>query len=137
MMRRLSRVVTAAAGALAIALSLVSCAGAAEKTVDHTAESVVLTPGEALIVDFGEVNATVGQEWSITEEPDAAVLAPGEKRSTYLGEPGETGAPSELSYRFAPAGEGTTVIEFEFLFRGSVPEDPDDRKTAKIEVTVK
>ncbi|WP_435744335.1 protease inhibitor I42 family protein [Microbacterium sp. PMB16] len=128
---------TAAAGALAIGLSLVSCAGAAEKTVDYTAESVTLAPGEALVVDFGEVNATVGQEWSITQEPDDAVLAPGEERSKYLGQPGETGAPSEFSYRFAPVGTGTTVIEFEYLFRGSVPEDPDDQKTAKIEVTVK
>lgn len=136
-MRGFRRIVVTAAGALAIGLSLVSCAGTTEKTVDHTAESVSLAPGEALVVDFGEVNATVGQEWSITREPDADVLAPGEKRAKYLGESGETGAPSELSYRFAPAGEGTTVIEFEFLFRGSVPEDPEDQKTAKIEVTVK
>lgn len=136
-MRGISRTAGIIAGVVAIASVLVSCAGAGEKTVDYTAESVTLAPGEALVVDFGEVNATVGQEWVITQEPDAAVLGPGEERSRYLGEDGMTGAPSEVTFRFAPEGEGTTVIEFEYRFRGSVPEEPDDQKTAKIDVTVK
>jgi hypothetical protein len=70
------------------------------------------------------------------EEPDAAVLGEGEEHSDYLGESGETGAASDLSYRFAAVGEGTTTIEFEYRFRGFVPEDPEDQKTATIEVTV-
>jgi predicted secreted protein len=136
MMRRSTRTVLLLAGAIALTASLASCAGAPEKTVDYTETSVTLAPGEALIVDFGEVNATVGQEWVLTEEPDAAVLGPGEERSRYLGEDGMTGAPSEVTYRFAPVGEGTTVIEFEYRFRGEVPEDRDDQETARIEVTV-
>lgn len=124
-------------GTIAVAAGLASCAGAAEKVIDHTAESVTLAPGEALVIDFGEVNSSVGEDWEITQEPDPAVLGPGEERSRYLGEDGMTGAPSEVTYRFAPAGEGTTVIEFEYRFRGEIPEDPEDQKTAKIEVTVK
>ncbi|WP_341945543.1 protease inhibitor I42 family protein [Microbacterium sp. LWH11-1.2] len=124
-------------GTIAVAAGLASCASAAEKVIDHTADSVTLAPGEALVIDFGEVNSSVGEDWEITQEPDPAVLGPGEERSRYLGEDGMTGAPSEVTYRFAPAGEGTTVIEFEYRFRGEIPEDPEDQKTAKIEVTVK
>lgn len=82
------------------------------------------------------MNSSVGEDWEITQEPDAAVLGPGEERSVYRGEEGMTGAPSEVTYRFAPHGEGTTVIEFEYRFRGEIPEDPEDQKSAKIEVTV-
>jgi len=120
-----------------VGLGLGGCSAVMEKTVDRTTSSVTLAPGEALVVDFGEVNHTVGDEWVITREPDPAVLGPGEERSRYLGEDGETGAPSELSYRFAPVGDGTTVIQFEYQFRGSVPEESSDQETAEITVTVK
>jgi len=128
-------VVVAAAAAVGMGLS--GCSAAAEKTVDYTTSSVSLAPGESLVVDFGEVNHTVGDEWVITQEPDPSVLGPGDERSRYLGEDGEAGAPSELSYRFAPVGTGTTVIQFEYEFRGSVPEDVSDQETAEITVTVK
>ena len=120
-----------------VGLGLSGCSAVMEKTVDHTTSSVTLAPGEALVVDFGEVNHTVGDEWIITQEPDPEVLGPGDERSRYLGEDGEAGAPSELSYRFAPVGDGTTVIQFEYQFRGSVPEDVSDQETAEITVTVK
>lgn len=109
----------------------------AEKTIEHTVESVTLAPGEALVVDFGEINPSVGDALVITREPDATVLEAGIEETHHLGEEGMTGAPSELSYRFAPAGQGATVIEFEYQFRGSVPEDLDDQRTARIEVTVR
>lgn len=118
-------------------LQLVGCSAGLETSIAYTTSSVTLAPDEALIVDFGEVNPTVGDEWVVTREPDPAVLGPGDERSRYLGEDGETGAPSELSYRFAAVGEGTTVIQFEYRFRGAVPEDLDDQKTAEITVTVK
>lgn len=121
----------------AVGMGLSGCSAAVEKTVDYTTSSVSLAPGESLVVDFGEVNHTVGDEWVITQEPDPSVLGPGDERSRYLGEDGEAGAPSELSYRFAPVGNGTTVIQFEYQFRGSVPEDVSDQETAEITVTVK
>ncbi|WP_146008121.1 protease inhibitor I42 family protein [Microbacterium aurantiacum] len=136
-MRRRTRTVMAVVVATIMGLGIAGCAGAAEKTVEHTADSVTLAPGETLVVDFGEINPSVGDAWVITQEPDAAVLGPGEEETRYTGEEGMTGAPSELSYRFAPVGTGTTVIEFEYQFRGEVPEDLDDQKTAKIEVTVR
>lgn len=120
-----------------LGLGVTGCAAAMEKTVDYRSSSVTLAPGEALVVDFGEINPTVGDDWVIVREPDPAVLGSGDDRTRYLGEDGEAGAPSELSYRFAPVGEGTTVIEFEYQFRGSVPEDPDDQQSAEITVTVR
>lgn len=135
-MRGLVRAAFVFVCAVTVTIGLASCTAPAEKTVDHTAESVTLAPGEALVIDFGEVNGSVGEEWVLTQEPDGAVLGPGERRSRYLGEDGMTGAPSEVTYRFAPVEEGATMIEFEYRFRGSVPEDLDERKTARIEVTV-
>lgn len=135
-MWRLVRACAVVSVAASLGLGLTGCS-AAEKTVDHTTSSVTLAPGEALVVDFGEINPTVGDAWVITREPDPAVLGPGEERSRYLGEDGETGAPSEVSYRFAPVGDGTTVVQFEYQFRGVVPEDADDQQTAEITVTVK
>lgn len=135
MMRVTTRAVALLAGALLLGAGLTACS-ASEQTIDYTETAVTLAPGEALVVDFGEVNATVGNEWVIVQQPDGSILDEGERRSNYLGAPGETGASSDLSYRFAPVGEGTTVIEFEYRFRGSVPEDVEDQKTAMIEVTV-
>lgn len=135
-MRGMLRTTAAIAGAILTAATMAGCMGAAEKTIDYTQTSVTLAPGEALVVDMGEVNASVGTDWVITQEPDPAVLSAGESHSRYLGEDGSVGGPNELTYRFAPVGTGTTVIAFEYRFRGAVPEDPDDRKTAEIAVTV-
>ncbi|WP_311879253.1 hypothetical protein [Microbacterium forte] len=135
-MGRLVKACAVVAVAASLGLGLTGCS-AAEKTVAYTTSSVTLAPGEALVVDFGEINPTVGDAWVITREPDPAVLGPGDERSRYLGQDGETGAPSEVSYRFAPVGDGTTVIQFEYEFRGAVPEDADDQQTAEITVTVK
>lgn len=135
-MWKLVKACAVVAVATSLGLGLTGCS-AAEKTVAYTTSSVTLAPGEALVVDFGEINPTVGDAWVITREPDPAVLGPGDERSRYLGQDGETGAPSEVSYRFAPVGDGTTVIRFEYEFRGTVPEDADDQQTAEITVTVK
>ena len=135
-MRRLVKACAAVTVAATLALGLTGCY-AAEKTIDYSTSSVTLAPGEALVVEFGEINRTVGDAWVITGEPDPAVLGPGGERSRYLGQDGETGAPSDVSYRFAPVGEGTTVIRFEYEFRGAVPADADDQQTAEITVTVR
>jgi predicted secreted protein len=134
-MRIMNRAAALLTAALLLSVGLSGCS-ASEKIIDYTDTAATLAPGEVLVIDFGEVNASVGSEWVMVEEPDAAVLGEGEEHSDYLGESGETGAASDLSYRFAAVGEGTTTIEFEYRFRGFVPEDPEDQKTATIEVTV-
>lgn len=122
---------------VAFGATLAGCAGTAEQTVDYTAGTVTVSTGETLVVDFGEVNPSVGDDWVITTEPDPAVLGEGDPEFTTDAPDGMTGAPGELVYRFPTTGAGTTVIAFEYRFRGEVPEDIDDQKTAEITVTVK
>lgn len=136
-MRDTGRAAATALAAILLVAGLGGCGATVEKHVDHTASSVSLGLGEVLIVDFGEVNTTVGDSWVLTREPDPTVLGEGDERNRYLGDDGETGAPSDVSYRFAAIGGGTTVVRFDFHFRGSVPEDPQDRRSAEIAVTVK
>lgn len=135
-MRKILRAAAALTATMVLAATMSSCA-AAEKTVDYTETEVAITTGETLVVDFGNVNSSVGDEWVVVQEPDAKVLGPAKSRSEYQGEKGTTGSASHLSYRFAAVGSGTTEIAFEYRFRGEVPEDPDDQKTAEITVTVK
>ena len=71
---------------------LTACAGSAEKTVSYTATSVDLAPGEALVVEFGEVNGSVGDAWVLTQEPDPAILGEGEELTRALGD--APGSPS-------------------------------------------
>lgn len=123
--------------AVLLAAGLGGCGAAVEKRVEYMSSSVSLGLGEVLIVEFGEVNTSVGDAWVLTRAPDPAVLGEGDERTRYLGDEGETGAPSELTYRFRAVGGGTTVIRFDYQFRGSVPEDPQDRRSAEITVTVK
>ena len=136
-MRDVRRAVAAVMVAAAITLPLGGCASVIERRVEYTASSVSLARGEALVVEFGEVNHSVGDDWVLTREPDPAVLGEGDERSRDLGEDGETGSPSQMTYRFPAIGAGTTVVRFEYRFRGAVPEDPANRKSAEITVTVK
>lgn len=134
-MRKMLRT-TVVLAALVASATLSGCTGA-QKTVDYTDTSVSLSPGETLVVDFGFINPSIGDEWIITAQPDATVLEEG--RSSFdSGQPDPPpGSGGELVYRFAPVGSGTTTISFEYRYRGEIPEDPDDQKTAEITVTVK
>ena len=72
-----------------------------------------------LVVDFGEINESVGDAWALTVEPDPAVLAVGAVASEYQGEEGMTGAPTALTHSFEAVGRGETAIEFQFSYRGT------------------
>lgn len=136
-MTSMRRGVAVLAALVAAGAILTACTGPAEKTVDYTASAVTVSAGEILVVDFGEVNPSVGDDWVIITEPDPAVLGEGDSEFTTDAPDGMTGAPGELVYRFPTTGAGTTVIAFEYRFRGEVPEDIEDQKTAEITVTVK
>lgn len=131
--RALPALVFAAAGLSAVVLS--GCA-AASVTVGYEESVVTVETGTELVVDFGEVNASVGSDWVIISDPDPSVLSKGEKSTEYAGEEGSVGGPSDLAYRFAATGTGQTKIQFEYQFRGAVPDDPTEQKTALIDVTV-
>lgn len=105
-------------------------------TVDHEESKVELNTGDTLIVDFGTVNHSVGDEWIITSEPDPSLMSAGKQLSKYLGGEGEAGAPSELKFEFSAKSAGSTKVEFVYEFRGAVPEDPDQQGTASIDITI-
>lgn len=136
-MTSMSRSLGVFAALVAVGATLTACAGSAEKTVAYTESVVALAAGETLVVDFGEINPSVGDDWAITKEPDPGVLGEGDSEFTTDAPDGMTGAPGELVYRFPTTGAGTTVIAFEYRFQGEVPKDADDQKTAEITVTVK
>lgn len=118
-------------------MCLVSCGAPSEKvTISRTDPRVTLNVGDVLEVDFGEVNSSVGDAWIIVTPPDSSVLSVGESHEKYLGKGGMVGAPSELSYTFKATGQGATTIEFEYRFRGAVPDDVDVQESASIEITV-
>lgn len=135
-MRSMGRRLAVLAVLILAGSGLTACSGPGEVTVDYTQDAVTVTSGQILVVDFGEINPSVGDDWVITSEPDSAVLGHGGADFTSDAPEGMTGAPGELVYRFTAVAPGTTVIAFEYRFRGDLPEYVDDRKTAEITVTV-
>ncbi|MFD5598938.1 protease inhibitor I42 family protein [Leucobacter sp. NPDC058333] len=125
--------VAAVVGLISVGVS--GCAAKTE-TIGFTQSEVTVTQGEELVIDFGEVNHSVGSEWVVVAQPDPAVLGPADAQSEYLGEKGSVGGPSHLTYHFAAVGSGMTKIQFEYQFRGAVPDDPAEQKTSTIAVTV-
>ncbi|MEV8338473.1 hypothetical protein [Leucobacter sp. NPDC077196] len=128
-------VLSLAAAALG-AFALSGCAAPGSVTVGYEESSVAVENGTELTVDFGEVNMSVGSDWVIISDPDPSVLSTGEKVTEYAGESDSVGGPNDLAYRFTATGTGQTKIQFEYQFRGAVPDDPTEQKTALIDVTV-
>ncbi|UYO98384.1 protease inhibitor I42 family protein [Microbacterium sp. M28] len=136
-MRAMTRFATAMVVAMTAAVALSGCAASDEVVVEYSEDVATLSIGDILVVDFGEINSSVGDGWVIVSPPDPAVLGEGVEASEYLGEEGSTGAANRFAYRFEAVGEGRTTVEFEYRFRGEVPEDPGEQETAMIEVTVR
>ncbi|MEP7766113.1 protease inhibitor I42 family protein [Sanguibacter sp. 25GB23B1] len=107
-----------------------------EVVVDATASSAELVVGQTLVVDLGEMNSSVGDDWLITDEPDGEVLREGERFSEYLGEDGEDGGRNTLAYEFEAVGDGETTLELEYRFRGGAPDFGHGPEPVSITVTV-
>lgn len=86
--------------------------------VDASATTAELVVGQTLVVDFGEINTSVGDEWVLTQDPDDEVLSQGEAESEVLGD-GAPGSPSTFLYAFEAREAGTSTIDFEYRFRGA------------------
>ena len=108
----------------------------AEVVVGPTDTSAELVVGQTLLVDFGEINSSVGDEWVITQEPDGEVLSEGDPVSEYLGEPGTDGGYNTLVYEFEAVGEGETTVELEYRFRGGAADFGHGPEPVSITVTV-
>lgn len=127
--------------ALAIA-SLLAVSGCSmpDVTVAHDAGSATVAVGETLRVDFGEVNPSVGDNWFLVGEPDAAVLTEVGSETEEVSDCDGTGCPAELTWDFEAVGEGETTLVFQYCFRTG-PEDcmgdsNDGPAPAPVELTV-
>ena len=123
----------------ALVLALGACTQAPDQVIPYTAEVAALAVGETLVVDFGDVNSSIGDGWQLTARPDPAVLSDGEAIQEYDGQ-GEPppGSASHLVYEFTARAPGTTTIGFTYAYRGEVG-DPEGRTadpTPEIRVTV-
>lgn len=133
-MSSISRLPVALAMAASLVLVATGCSSVTK--VDSDAGSATVPEGGTLVVDFGEINQSVGDDWVIIVEPDPAVLGDGVPE--YLGEDGAPpGASSRLTYSFPAVGKGTTTVEFEYRFRGEAPDDAADQKTVTLDVAVR
>lgn len=112
--------------------------GAGAVTVGAQSASVQLVQGEVLVVELGEINGGVGSTWDLVAEPDAAVLGPGRRVSTSVGDedPPPPGTPSALAYHLEAVGPGATTIEFRYSLRGELTDPPSGPGQVVIEVTV-
>src|SRR5699024_10683309 len=79
---------------------------------------VELEVGQQLVIDFGTVNSSVGDEFELVTEPDSTILADFGASYRYLGEEDEDGAPSELQYTGEAAESGETEVVIEYYYRG-------------------
>ena len=137
---RRSLVLVLGASAFAGALALTGCSGADDPppvTVPYTAGTATIGVGETLVVDFGEINPSIGDAWDLTQAPDEAVLSQGDVETTELN-PGADGSGIELAYTFVGESAGTTTIGFTYSYRGDVGDENGrtDDPSPTIEVTV-
>lgn len=117
---------------------LVGCAPAErEVVVGYRTDSVTVPLGETLVVDFGMINSSVGDQRDVVSKPDPNVLVPDTRKIEHDGPPQPIGGPHGFAYRFTARAKGTTTIGFEYRFRGEIPSDPAQQETSTITVTVR
>lgn len=91
-------------------------------SVDSTTERVQLEVGQTLAIEFGTINYSIGDSWSIATDPDPAVLQEllqeVETPEDVSQQPPMPGADTTLTMRFVAVGTGQTTIEFQYSYRG-------------------
>ena len=111
---------------LALALTLAVVATGCDReprtvTVGVDGGSATLAAGERLSVDFGEVNASIGDGWFLVESPDAAVLA--DDGEQYTSECDMPGCGAQLRWNFTGAAAGETRLVFQYCYRSRPGDD--------------
>ena len=94
------------------------CFSARTVTVRADAGSAHLAPGEALRVELGAVNSSIGDAWFLTTPPDGAVLR--DRGRLYRGDCDAPGCGGKLTWEFTAAGKGTTTVVFRYCYRSTV-----------------
>lgn len=106
-----------------------------ELVIDPTTSSAELVVGQTLVVDFGEINSSVGDGWVLDQDVDG-VLSEATTRSEYLGEDGSTGGRDTLAFELEALAEGESTLVFEYRFRGDVPDFGHGPTPVTVTVTV-
>lgn len=88
---------------------------------------VELRPGQHLVIDVGQVNASIGEHWSLEREPDRAVLAVLGQDTRFADDPPMPGSPARVRMLFQAVVPGTTEMLLQYLFRNEPPEQPPVR----------
>ena len=116
-----------------LATVLVGGCGGADVTVDETdnGSSIDLEVGQTLEVSLEE-NPSTGFAWNVTEEPDAAVIAPVEDDFD-ISDPYSDGAGGTRSLLFEAVAPGETEMLLDYYFQ---TESDDVYETFSLTVTV-
>jgi predicted secreted protein len=127
----------AIAAAVALVIASAACTGRRSVTVAVQAGSASLAVGETLRVEMGQVNAGIGDNWSLTGAPDPAVLT--EQDRELDADCHQPGCGGRLTWIFAARGPGTTTVVFRYCYRSgpaTCQPQPDRGPVDPISLTV-
>lgn len=113
--------------------------GGTDQTVSMRSQTVHLAAGHGVRVEVGDVNPSVGDEWTVTRKPDPGVASVAEDYHSSC-RSGETGCGGSLAYIVRAKGNGTTTVEFQYCFRSSPGPDcqakPSQSSNAPVRLVV-
>ncbi|WP_027343556.1 protease inhibitor I42 family protein [Hamadaea tsunoensis] len=113
-MRRLTSVLLAPLLAGAV-LALGGCSH--ETTISYKDTTATVQRGDALVIDFGKVNGSIGDSWYIVQDGDGRVLAAGERQYTSDCQGNVAGCGGSLKYEFAARKAGEAELVFQYCYR--------------------
>jgi predicted secreted protein len=93
-------------------------------TVKAGQSSATLRAGETLRIDFGKVNTSIGDNWSVAAKPDQSVLeGPKKNFRSDCQTPGEAmGCGGTLVWEFQARSAGRTDVRYQFCYQSDLPE---------------
>ena len=89
--------------------------------VDGTTSGAVTVPaGTPLLVDFGDVNNSIGDDWFLVGPPDPAILT--DEGDEYDPECDRAGCGAHMWWRFGAVARGMTELTFQYCYRSRPPD---------------
>lgn len=105
-------------------------------SVPHTDTEVTLSQGDILEVDFGTINTSIGDEWTVTAQPDPNILVNSVRPAAPDATPAPPGSDTEYAMYFEAVGAGETSVTFQYTYRGTETTPADGPGTTTLTVTV-